>query len=303
VSVFVGAYPLLLGRGHDSAELYSALSGSPDIRGLELPWTVGLTLDDLLDLRSLVPRTWQFVLTMIPGTMGRMGADPHYGLASDDPDGARAAVEDVIDVCAVVRDFHNAVGTEVVTHVELHSAPRAPALSSRGSLARSLALVGAACSGPEFVLEHVDAPVPGRDPAKGFLQLADEINAVSDAGMGLVVNWGRSAIEARSVVGPTVHIAEARRAGVLRGLVLSGVSDADSPLGPAWSDEHLPFTDVVSESLLTVERAVEAIALAGDVFLGVKMNMSGRPPIAVAAEMVVDAAARVASMRRVPTGL
>ncbi len=297
--IYVGAYPITMGRPDEAEGFYGALSASPAVGGLEIPWTDALSVDELLGLRALIPERWRLIITMIPGTMAKLGADPSYGLASNDADAAQRAVDDVTAVRAIVDDFHKATGSQIVRCIEVHSAPRHLSGSSSTSLARSLAALTTRDGGGDLVLEHVDAPVDGRPPAKGFLPFADELEVIADAGMGVVVNWGRSVIEARDASGAESHITLARQAGLLRGVVFSGVSDVDTPYGPAWSDEHLPFVDWAPGSLLTFDAAAQAIALAGDVYLGVKMNWAGLPKTtAAAADMVVNAAERIASMAR-----
>src|SRR5438034_923832 len=55
--------------------------------------------------------------------------------------------------------------------------------------------------GAALSVEHCDAFVPGQAPAKGFLALGAEIDAIRASHgatpVGVAVNWGRSAIEAR----------------------------------------------------------------------------------------------------------
>jgi len=65
------------------------------------------------------------------------------------------------------------------------------------------------------------------------------INARYGSGVGIVVNWGRSVLEARSAEGALQHIALARQHGLLAGLMFSGASGQDTPYG-AWRDSHMP---------------------------------------------------------------
>ena len=136
--IYIGAYPITMARPDEAAEFYRTLSASPAIGGLEIPWTSSMTAEDLLGLRAVIPTRWRLILTMIPGTMAKLGADPSYGLASNDADAAQRAVADVADARAVVEDFHHAVGSQIVTCIEVHSAPRQLAGSSPAALARCL---------------------------------------------------------------------------------------------------------------------------------------------------------------------
>jgi hypothetical protein len=130
--------------------------------------------------------------------------------------------------------------------------------------------------GAPVLLEHCDAFVAGQEPAKGFLDLDDEIEIVNrlrgdgHTDTGLVVNWGRSALEARSVDGPVRHLERARDAGVLHGLVFSGCAGRDSAFGPAWTDmhpgpAHLPAPAGEPSSLLTDEQIRRCVEAAGPV--------------------------------------
>jgi len=98
------------------------------------------------------------------------------------------------------------------------------------------------------------------------LSLDDEIAAIeqSDAGrVQVLVNWGRSAIEARDAEAPQRHLEQAARAGVLGGLIFSGVTVGD-PLYGDWADSHAPFggTDALPSSLMTPERVMAALRIA-----------------------------------------
>lgn len=60
-------------------------------------------------------------------------------------------------------------------------------------------------------------------------------------GAGVAIDWGRAVTETRDRRGPLTHVGDARAAGLLAGLMFSGV--ADRPVGevPAWADAHLAF--------------------------------------------------------------
>ena len=196
-----------------------------------------------------------------------------------------------------VAELHDLAGVRVITGIEVHSAPRRTHGSSATSLARSLSeAMTWDWDGAELLLEHVDAQVGGRPASKGFLSLENELPAVADSGAGVVINWARSAIETRSPGGPDEHIAMARDAGLLRGVMFSGVSSEATDYGPAWVDAHLPAQDAEPASLLTLRAIRSAIEAAGpDVFLGAKMSWSGSIDGAVA--MVMAAAEQIAHAR------
>lgn len=264
MSLIVGAYPAQPG-GAGQQPFFAALAEIPAIRGLELPyrasggdpWPAG------------APAEWSAVVTAIPGTMQRVGLDPNFGLASVDPDGRRAAME----FTAGVREYVTGLRDQGhrVEAVALHSAP-----SWRGSapaFAESLAeILGWDWSGTSLVVEHCDAPRPGRDPEKGFLPIQAEIDVVRTLkdrghGIGMLVNWGRSVIETRESRTAVEHIAQARDAGVLSGLMFSGCSGEATEFGYPWIDAHLPAVEVEgapASSLLNAREIARCLDAAGE---------------------------------------
>ncbi|WP_166793259.1 DUF4862 family protein [Cryobacterium lactosi] len=275
------------------------------IRGLELPWLGSLHAHDEPWLLATLPARWQVVLTSVGYTVAAVAGDPRHGLASEDAEGRRAAVANVAAMLAGVRRLNDSAGTPVVIAVELQAGPGPHPTSSAGAaaLAASLAEIGAwDWEGTAVLLEHCDAWVPGQAHAKGFLPLGDEIAAIRMSGVevGIVVNWGRSAIELRASSRVLEHVQAARDAGVLRGLMFSGVADQASAYGAAWADAHLPFAPepgavghaAYSEpaSMLKVGLARSALDEAGELlYSGIKF--SWRPE-----EASVDQ--RVAMLRR-----
>ena len=79
---------------------YRGLEALPLVGALEMPLAEALgeraSLGRLQNgLPGVVDDPWDVVRTCVATVMGRLGSDPHYGLASDDADGRRAAVADV----------------------------------------------------------------------------------------------------------------------------------------------------------------------------------------------------------------
>ncbi|NHB84980.1 DUF4862 family protein [Tessaracoccus sp. HDW20] len=108
----VGAYAVLGGL-EDARPVVDALAASPLVEGLEVPFRGGV-----VDVPPGAPATWRYVVTLIPETMQRVGADPTFGLATPDPAGRAEALD-------YLRRVHAAVtgsGLDVIA-VELHSAP------------------------------------------------------------------------------------------------------------------------------------------------------------------------------------
>lgn len=302
VDVVLGAYaasPSLEGWDADrELDYLEQVTAIPGVSGLELPWTGALHGHDPEWLLANLPTGLRCVVTAIPGTVAALAADPTVGLASTDEGGRAEALrlaarlrEDVARLVGAGRDA-------TVKVVELHSAPR----GDRGSVEafrRSLdEVAGWDWSGAQLVIEHCDAFVEGQPPAKGYLSLAGEIEAAREAGVGIGLNWGRSAIELRDPDRVVEHVALARDSGLLRGVIVSGAADRDGPLGGAWADAHHPFSDAAVSwgypgSLLTPERMRTVLAAAGDLdYVGFKLGW-GRPgaPVADRVAMLREAVA------------
>ncbi|WP_051426518.1 DUF4862 family protein [Jiangella gansuensis] len=310
MSVIVGAYaaaPRDIGTGAAFRRYVDDVLGLPDVVGLEVPFApAGSPWNDPAYLHASGPST-QHVLTMIPATMAALGSAPSTGLASADDDGRRAALDLLRRAWEFVREVNEGPGGRF-TGVELHSAPRAPHTSA-GALRDSLAeAAGWDWGGVRLMIEHSDAHSDTHEPAKGFLELDDELAIATDLGLGVVVNWGRSAIEGRDDATPRKHLAAAVAAGRLDGLMFSGASAADTLDGPAWADLHLPVRDwsdtvpiarEAASSLLTKDEVAACVsaaaAAAGLRYVGVKVSSPSTASSAECLELVRANAAIVAS--------
>lgn len=300
--VIVGAYPVLSTNSADgsTAALYGRLAAHPSFGGLEIPWNESFLPVDLSLLASGSLPGAQVVLTTIPGTVAAGSRDPDYGLASPSVSGAQRAIDELSRVQDAIRRVHDAAGVRTITGVELHSAPGG-GRATRDALARSLITVASwDWDGAQLLLEHVDAWTAQRTPAKGYLQLDDELDVLGGGlPVGLVINWGRSAIELRDGSRVTEHVLRARDAGVLRTVMFSGVSDRTTAYGPPWSDQHLPFqgddSDSEPLSLLTEQRILETLDTAGP---GVQsgLKLSWRERSRNSADMLVSAVERLARL-------
>ncbi|MGY3318991.1 DUF4862 family protein [Arthrobacter sp. TE12232] len=282
MSLIVGAYPAQP-EGFTQRQFFEAIAQIPAIRGLEVPYRA--TGGDPWPAGA--PAGWSAVVTAIPGTMQRVGLDRHFGLASVDPDGRRAA----IDFTAGVREYVTGLRDQghQVEAVALHSAP--PWRGAAPAFAESLAeILDWDWSGTSLVVEHCDAPRQGRDPEKGFLSIQAEVDVVRSLkdrgyGIGMLVNWARSVIETRQSRTASEHIAYARDAGVLSGLMFSGCSGEATEFGYPWVDAHLPAVEVDGapvSSLLNAREIARCLRSAGELpITGFKV---GLPENAVSAE-------------------
>lgn len=303
-SLTFGAYALTPGPladdGRAEEEFYAGLGDLP-IATIEFPLLGdgAPSLDPEWIARTLRPG-WDLMVTCIPRTMMRLADCPTYGLASNDAEGRRAALDDI----AVARDLAlalaDAAGRPRVVAIEVQSAP-GPLLGSVEAFAESLVeLAGWDLGGAEIVVEHCDALVAGQVPVKGFLSIEDEVTAIRatlagrpDARLGMGINWGRSAIEGRSGATAAEHVRFAAEAGLLRSIIFSGAADRETAWGPAWADNHMaprgagPALAASSASLLGVEEVRAALAAAGDAQLGfVGAKVTVRPEVATAHERV-----------------
>jgi hypothetical protein len=298
----VGAYAIAPASLEAEDALLAGLAARADVRGLELPFTGALHRSDERWLLARLRPDWEHVVTLIPGTMGRLQADKAFGLASADEAGRQAALAMARDARAAVARLNEAAGRAAVIAVEVHSAPsRGPAggVGSAEAFARSLAEIAAwDWFGARIVVEHCDAHRPGHPQHKGFLSVDDELAAIERANdrandranasarrpIGVNINWGRSVLETHDAGAAVAHVEAACRAGALSGLMFSGASGADTPWG-VWQDTHMPQAPAAGlqhgaeGSLMTEAEIARTLAAARGAaldFVGAKIAI--RPP-------------------------
>ena len=157
--------------------------------------------------------------------------------------------------------------------MQLHSAPTR--LAQADAFKRSLAeLATWDWCGARLVIEHCDKYVPEQNPEKGFLSLESEIDIVSEAGIGIHLNWGRSAVEGRSADTAYEHVLEAGKRGVLEGIIFSGAGPEETQYGYSWIDGHLPAQADEPTSLMNeaeIARCAKAAIEGGANYLGAKV--------------------------------
>lgn len=286
---------------------FAGVAAIDGVSALELPWTGSIHPHDDAWLHANFPSGLRAVITDIPFTMGRVGANPDFGLASLDAEGRQAALREV----AVLRDgvaaFNAAQGREVVGVVELHSAPRGTR-GAVGPFAESLAeIAGWDWGSTDLVIEHCDAHSTDHAPEKGFLTLSDELDAIDESGadVGITLNWARSVIETRDILTASEHARSSAARGRLRGVIASGVSPVKTKFGYPWIDAHLPFavTDETPSgeptSLMTPELVGQWWrASGGDCWAGVKVGAVAGKSLEQRLALVAES---VAVVRRVIT--
>jgi len=297
---YVGAYATSANVSGWNAELetnyYSQLKAMDNIKGLEHPFVGSLHAhDDDWFLANISPN-WQFVFTCIPGIMGALGSNPQFGIASDDEQGRQAALTFMKKACDAVAKLNAHAQRQVVKAVQIQTAPnRSKASGSAEALQASLnTMLEWDWQGAKLIIEHCDALVEGQTPSKGFLTLNDEIAVVKKINetaqttpLGILVNWGRSVIETRTVDGAIAHIKTLKAHNILSGLMFSGVSDQDTDYGK-WQDSHMPpapnsqIKFGAEKSLLTQQEMLRSLQASGldpmqeESIVGIKIGIRPR---------------------------
>ena len=273
------ALPFILGAyaSHPAPELeadyYRLLAEQPWVSGVEIPYPGQLATQGEV-LASHLAAHWDFnTITAIPGTMQNVWKNENFGLASPDEAGRSAA----LDFTRALRDDLAALceraGRQLVARVQLHSAPTR--LAQADAFKRSLAEVATwDWCGATLVIEHCDKYVPEQNPEKGFLSLESEIDVVSEVGIGIHLNWGRSAVEGRSADTAYEHVLEAGMRGVLDGIIFSGAGPEETQYGYSWIDGHLPAQADEPTSLMDeaeIARCAQGAIAGGAKYLGAKV--------------------------------
>ena len=258
VPFVVGAYPMLPPDDKDRREALDA----PE------PWLA----------EQLSGRFTQCVITAIPGTMGRAGADPAFGLASPDDGGRSQALAYTRTLLEAVDRLHEAAGQQVVTRVELHSAPHHQACAKAFHASLSELAEDFASRSLGMIVEHCDAEGGVGPSEKAFLPLSQEIVACRDTPALITVNWGRSVIETHDPATPEHHVRELVEAGLLGGVMISGAGPEKTQWAWAWADAHLPLAEHEPTSWLTPERVAATMRAAGSAqaYEGLKINTPAR---------------------------
>lgn len=270
---------------------YQQLKTFENLKGLEHPFVGSLhPHDDQWFLDNIDPR-WEFVFTCVPGIMNALAENPQFGIASVDEHGRTQALAFMQKACDAIGKLNSHSGREVVKAIEIQTAPnQIDAPSSAAALRESLkTMLSWDWHGANIVIEHCDTLIVGQIPAKGFLSLEHEITVIKQlnqeyaSNMGILINWGRSAIETRSTQGVIEHISLAKKNGVLKGVMFSGATDKDTPYG-IWKDTHMPVAPENDErlgakhSLLNKAQIQKCLTACGDAFspdsiLGIKLGI------------------------------
>lgn len=259
----VGAYASLPAERYAQEEYYRLLGSQEWIDGTELPFPGDLAQSERRGwLARHLPAHWTAnTVTMIPGTMQRIGDDATFGLAGADENGRKAALAQLADARDAIADLAQLRGRNDVAFIEIHTGPTGAADGE--AMRRSLGEIASwEWNGTQPVIEHCDRAIAGRKPEKGFLPIETEIELCRDAGAGLTINWGRSCVEGRARALPAEHVRLAAGANVLAGLMFSGAGPEATQYGYAWIDGHLPMNPDEPTSWMGADQIAECVRLA-----------------------------------------
>ena len=281
VSAYATASSLKAWDGALETAFFQGLARSPQVVGIELPWLPDREIYPMKWLCKNIPSHWSLQVTTLPAIMQLAQQHPKAGLASISEPDRRRAVALVQKMRLYVEEIERLFERSLVKSIHLYSSPTNSASRQQGSkeaLQRSLVeIIAMDWGGSVLNLEHCDAWTPNHSAEKGFLSLAEEIETLqSVGGIGLILNWGRSAIEGRSLNGPLQHIREALAHRLLCGFVFSGCTDdPNSPYG-AWKDSHMPPSMFCPESLLGEKEMTQVFELLKNEELSLGVKVSNR---------------------------
>lgn len=284
----LGAYALVARLAPELRQgLYEKLP-SLGVDALEIPigeFVAGAQRTDLSEFSPL-DIGLDSVVTCIPTVMQKVGCNKFYGLASVDEAGRSEAVRDIVEVLELSDRLAVSNVRGRLRAIQVHSAPRVHQASVEAFEASLREILAVTPKDVEIVVEHCDAQREGRPFEKGFLELSDELGVaqrIADSRLGVVINWGRSAIEGRTAEYVTEQIESAAAAGALKGIMFSGVAAESGAWGPAWEDSHFaPYGSDASlvashASLLGPDEYKAALYAAGDLadrsYTGIKITV------------------------------
>ena len=273
------------------AEFQRRVRNLAGVGGLELPFSrMGLLKNSGgLDAFEQLGFGWRLVVTFLPAQMENLELDPHFGLASE-------RLESRMKACAEVHRLFDELQTLLKLRPDIEligiSLPTGPRVhghgascvnggvtsgatnhvtnhvtsgerkivspsSSKAALRHSMRELQGCLYFEKINFEHCDSKRGASPVAKGFLELEDEIEIAKEFGLGLVVNWGRSAIEGRSAATPLTHLQKILTASaenkepvslhqnpLLRGLIFSGAA-SQHPIYGDWLDTHAPLREAL----------------------------------------------------------
>ena len=249
---FVGTYtssPTLFKWDYQQEQSFFALlKSSIKIKGLELPYYGQLHLHDEEKFLQLLDENWRYVVTAIPGNMEKISNNINFGLASNDSKGRLEAIYFYSNITKVIKKINSHFGENKVDFVSIATSPsikKSTVGSSVDSLYDSLkVLLDLKWNGAKLMIEHCDSG-KNKWAIKGFMDLEDEIDVVCKLkkegyNIGIILNWGRSAIEYKDKNGILKHIDQIIHNNLDYALMFSGVTNDKNSAYGIWQDLHAP---------------------------------------------------------------
>ena len=284
---FISAYTTsqVLNTWDEASEtsFFQALAADPRVIGIELPFLEHRVLYPMEWLKKNIPTRWSLNLTPLPAVMQLVASNPKAGLASTSEPERKVAIALIQKTECYAEELQQVFGRPVVRSINLYSSPQNNTDGQQGdkeAFQRSLAEIKKMKWGSIALnLEHCDAFVSSHPAEKGFLSLEEEIESLDAVGgIGLVLNWGRSAIETHSVDGLFQHLRQTLSHRLLRGFVFSGCTADPESLYGSWKDRHAPPRQLCPESLLGEKEIAEVFKLLNEqqqspeFYLGIKVS-------------------------------
>ena len=283
---FLSAYATSPSCGEVIESIYfKNIASRSEIRGIEHPYFFDSEKYSINWLLANIPDHWELIITALPAFMEALKINPNIGLASINESDRCNAVLLIEKVNRYANKLNQVFGRNVIKALHLHSAPKNSYNSIRGSklsLKKSLdEIISMDWGDITLNIEHCDAYIHNYEPIKGFLSLEDEIEAIHSVGhYGLVLNWGRSAIETRSINGPLKHLQKVIESKLLRGFVFSGCTDNPTSVYKAWADTHMPPANFINgnylphDSILGYKEIKQAFDILEheNIYLGIKVS-------------------------------
>ncbi|OGV48562.1 MAG: hypothetical protein A3F46_04130 [Legionellales bacterium RIFCSPHIGHO2_12_FULL_42_9] len=265
------------------SQYFKQLAAQQEIIGIEHPFLLQSDKYNLEWLKDNLPSHWSIIVTALPVFMILSKDNPSLGLASSHEHERIMAVKIMEKIANYTKKLNHLFERRIVNAVHLHAFPRNDNTAVRGNkvaLKQSLHdLKNIDFDGAALNIEHCDSYRSEHAPEKGFLSLEDEIEIIhATGGYGIILNWGRSAIEHRSTMGPLSHINMAKQANLLKGFFFSGCTSSPQSDYGAWKDTHMPpknFTNspyLSADSLLGQDEIKNVFSLLEkEHYLGVKV--------------------------------
>lgn len=265
---------------------FSYLSNKPEIVGIEHPFLVNSEKYSSAWLLDNIPSHWNLIITALPALMQAAKLNSYFGIASVIEQERCKAMLLIEQINHYALNLNRLFGRKIVKAIHLHSSPQSCDGEIRGNklaFKKSLNEISQMdWESTDLNIEHCDAYIPYQISEKGFLTLEDELEAMDGMeGYGIVLNWGRSAIEGRSSRAPIKHLHAAIDKRRLKGFVFSGCTNKIENSYGFWKDTHMPPKNFINgryldnNSLLGATEIMDVMELLDDhklhIYFGIKV--------------------------------